>query len=541
MKKIITILLLVLTLFLTFACGNTAKSENNIINNNEATETKVVETNETINEKTVVSEKLYNREKISKDEILFPFGAPIENSPAFTGTTYIQNLIPLEDVYNFPESNEVSFEPGARSNWHRHGGMVVLVTAGVGYYQEEGKKAQILRPGDVVYIPEDVKHWHGATKDSWFSQICIYDKNFHSEIDEPSEPVTDEYYNNLDEEEYTGRTITNDDELMFHYDKTPLNFETFSGPAYVTDIVGSDNPAKAPSLHNVVFKDGVYNNWHSHEGGQILIVTDGIGFHQIEGQDVEILRPGDVAFCPPGVMHWHGGAKGCTFAHLAANSNPERPGVTWGDRLSEESFNKLNEELKKLDTNDKNDKLKISKDAIISNSENANIITEDNNQPTSKTLVVYYSAQNHTKRVAEQIANKTGADIFEVVPESIYSEADLDWTDRSSRVSKEHDDKTLQDIKLTNINVPNWNDYDTVYLGYPIWWGDAAWPINNFVKGNDFSGKKVIPFCTSTSSGIGRSDKLLKDMTNTGDWVEGHRFYQGVSEDEVIKWVDSLN
>ncbi|MBR0039243.1 MAG: flavodoxin [Lachnospiraceae bacterium] len=172
----------------------------------------------------------------------------------------------------------------------------------------------------------------------------------------------------------------------------------------------------------------------------------------------------------------------------------------------------------------------------MNNNDNENTANTKN-----KTLVVYYSAQNHTKRVAEQIANKTGADIFEVVPKNIYTEADLDWTDRNSRVTKEHDDESLQNIELTNINVPNWEDYDTVYIGYPIWWGIAAWPINNFVKGNDFTGKKVIPFCTSTSSGVGRSDKLLKEMTNTGDWSNGHRFYQGVSEDEVIKWVESVN
>lgn len=220
-KRIIAFAVGILALLMV-ACGNSSVMQNNPTNVVESS-TLMTESSENQN---IASQDVqsgsYNRGKIDKNEIEFPLGNAITNSPAFTGTPYIQNLIPLEDVYNFPESNEVSFEPGARSNWHRHGGMVVLVTAGVGYYQEEGKKAQILRPGDVVYIPEDVKHWHGATKDSWFSQICIYDKNFHSEIDEPSEPVTDEYYNNLDEEEYTGRTITNDDELMFHYEKTPL-------------------------------------------------------------------------------------------------------------------------------------------------------------------------------------------------------------------------------------------------------------------------------------------------------------------------------
>ena len=129
---------------------------------------------------------------------------------------------------------------------------------------------------------------------------------------------------------------------------------------------------------------------------------------------------------------------------------------------------------------------------------------EENNNTTtsanSKTLVVYYSAQTHTRRVAERIAKNLNADIFEIVPEDVYSEDDLNWTNTSSRVCKEHDDESLRDIKLKSTNVPNWKDYDTVILGYPIWWGIAAWPTDTFVKANDFTGKTVIPFCTSYSS-----------------------------------------
>lgn len=159
---------------------------------------------------------------------------------------------------------------------------------------------------------------------------------------------------------------------------------------------------------------------------------------------------------------------------------------------------------------------------------------------SSKILVAYFSAQTHTKRVAEHIVERLNADIFEMEPVDAYSEADLNYNDSNSRVCKEHNNESLQDVKLKNINVPNFEDYDTIFLGYPIWWGNAAWPINDFVKNNDFTGKKVIPFCTSQSSGIGNSDKSLKEMTNTGDWVEGKRFQQNVNLDEVSEWVDSV-
>lgn len=158
----------------------------------------------------------------------------------------------------------------------------------------------------------------------------------------------------------------------------------------------------------------------------------------------------------------------------------------------------------------------------------------------SKTLVVYYSAQNHTKSVAEKIAQNLNADIFEIEPEEKYSEEDLNWTNRNSRVSKEHDDESLRDIKLKKDTVDNWSDYDTVLIGYPIWWGIAAWPVDTFVKANDFNGKTVIPFCTSASSGLGQSGKLLEREANGGDWKNGQRFNERPSDSTIKNWTDSI-
>ena len=167
--------------------------------------------------------------------------------------------------------------------------------------------------------------------------------------------------------------------------------------------------------------------------------------------------------------------------------------------------------------------------------------SEPETQPeTGKTLVVYYSASGNTERVAKDIAEAAGADLFEIVPAELYTSDDLNWTNPDSRVSREHDDESLRDVPLTTTEVPDWDSYDTVFIGYPIWWGIAAWPVDTFVKNNDFTGKTVIPFATSSSSGMGQSGSLLADMAGTGEWQEGQRFSSGVSSDDVQSWVNGL-
>ena len=158
-----------------------------------------------------------------------------------------------------------------------------------------------------------------------------------------------------------------------------------------------------------------------------------------------------------------------------------------------------------------------------------------------KTLVVYYSAEDHTRKIAKEVAENLGADIFEIIPNPIYEPADLDWTNTDSRVSQENDNPSLREnIKLLNNEVPDWANYDRVILGYPIWWGIAAWPVNTFVKSQDWTGKTVLPFCTSHSSGLGDSDLLLKEDSNGGDWQEGVRFFQDTPSAKIKSWTDSL-
>lgn len=170
---------------------------------------------------------------------------------------------------------------------------------------------------------------------------------------------------------------------------------------------------------------------------------------------------------------------------------------------------------------------------------------EPSSQPETEgeaggTLVVYYSATGNTEQVANYIANITGGDLFELEPAEPYTSDDLDWTDDNSRVSQEYYDESLRDMELVADTVENWDSYDTVFIGYPIWWGIAAWPTDGFVEANDFTGKTVIPFCTSASSGLGESGELLAELAGTGDWQEGMRFRSSASEADVQEWIDSL-
>ena len=156
------------------------------------------------------------------------------------------------------------------------------------------------------------------------------------------------------------------------------------------------------------------------------------------------------------------------------------------------------------------------------------------------TLVVYYSATGNTEAVASYIAEYTDGDLFELEPVEPYTDDDLNWTDDNSRVTRENEDESLRDVELVADTVENWDSYDTVFIGYPIWWGIAAWPVDTFVEANDFTGKTVIPFCTSSSSGLGESGELLSEMAGTGDWQEGMRFRSSASEEDVQEWIESL-
>lgn len=176
-------------------------------------------------------------------------------------------------------------------------------------------------------------------------------------------------------------------------------------------------------------------------------------------------------------------------------------------------------------------------------SESTDESTDENGTLTSeggKTLVVYFSATGNTETAAQYIAAATNGELFEIEPSEPYTSDDLNWNDDNSRVMREHDNPEERDVELVVSTADNWNEYDTVFIGYPIWWGIAAWPVDTFVKANDFTGKTVIPFCTSSSSDLGESGTLLRDMAGTGNWLEGNRFSSNVSESDIQAWIADL-
>ena len=277
----------------------------------------------------------------TKEQMVFEFGETLP-SPPFTGEAWLKPMIAMDSVFNFPTTNCITFAPGAHSQWHRHGAMVVVGVAGIGLYQEEGKEPRLVYPGDVVEIPAGTRHFHGATAGSWFQQMVIYDAAWQpAEQAEEDNTLSDEQYAALMPKEIQP-VEPHADGLVFAPGDSLLSLPTFNGKIRLSDVLPGKNVAGSPGLHYVVFEPGVINAWHTHPGGQILIATDGIGYHQIEGQPVEVLRPGDVVMCPPDVKHWHGAALNSRFAHLAAGTNPDRPAVVWTEEmLSKEEYEAL--------------------------------------------------------------------------------------------------------------------------------------------------------------------------------------------------------
>lgn len=155
-----------------------------------------------------------------------------------------------------------------------------------------------------------------------------------------------------------------------------------------------------------------------------------------------------------------------------------------------------------------------------------------------KTLVVYFSASGNTKAVAETIIGHIDADSYELVPVEPYTDADLDWTNPGSRVNAEHNDPSHR-TTITG-ELPDLAAYDTIFVGYPLWWREAPSIVWNWVENADLSGKTMIPFCTSTTNGIEGSVETLRGMAPAADWLEGHRFGENLDATAVTAWVDSL-
>ena len=165
--------------------------------------------------------------------------------------------------------------------------------------------------------------------------------------------------------------------------------------------------------------------------------------------------------------------------------------------------------------------------------------TEDTDvQEKSKVLVIYFSATGTTAGIGRKIANITGADIYEIKAAQEYTAADLNWNDSDSRTTKEQDDPSARpEIGSNQVSL---DGYTTIFIGYPIWWGEEPRIMDTFVESYDFGGITMIPFCTSGSSGIGRSGRNLADKAGSGRWLDGKRFGAGASEDSIRSWIEGI-
>ena len=165
--------------------------------------------------------------------------------------------------------------------------------------------------------------------------------------------------------------------------------------------------------------------------------------------------------------------------------------------------------------------------------------TDNQDAQEHKILVAYFSATGTTKGVAEHIANGLNADIYEIVPEEAYTDADLDYNDNNSRTTIEMNDPDAR--PAISGSVENMEQYDIIFVGYPIWWGEAPRIASTFMESYDFSGKTIVPFCTSGGSGIGSSASNLERLTSGATWLDGRRLNGSDSQDTVMEWVDSLD
>lgn len=207
----------------------------------------------------------------------------------------------------------------------------------------------------------------------------------------------------------------------------------------------------------------------------------------------------------------------CIFGYLIINNANKTKNENTTDNNSNASIKKENDE--QIQNNTKDDEMPKTKEST-----------------DRKIAVVFFSATGTTKTVAEYIGDETNGDIIEIIPKEKYTSDDLNYNNNNSRTSKEQNDKNSRPEIINNINV---DEYDVIFLGYPIWWGDAPRIIQTFMESVDLSGKTVIPFCTSGSSEISTSEETLKSYNSDINWISGKRLE--TSKSEVKSWINSLN
>lgn len=260
-------------------------------------------------------------------------------SPKFTGTSYMNWLTQYNEETKIPAFGQVTFEPCTRTDWHYHdGGQILFVTEGVGVFEMEGEPARLMQAGDVILIPPGKKHFHSAINDSWFAHIAI---GVNPDVGTTNwlDKVTDDEYNAAVEEARANGTIREKSNIMFPKGDL-LKKKGYSGTVYKNKLVENKTTFNCPEVDNYTMEKGARTDWHSHESGQLIIVTNGTGLYQEEGSDVRVVKAGDVIETKPGVKHWHGAANE-QFAYIAVNGNPGHDKITWDKAVTDEEYNSV--------------------------------------------------------------------------------------------------------------------------------------------------------------------------------------------------------
>ena len=274
---------------------------------------------------------------MNADKINYVFPRGSENPvPNFTGTSYLNFLTGYDETMKIPSMGLVTFEPCTRTDWHSHDGeQILLVTEGKGIFKMEGEDARYMMPGDVILIPPGKKHVHAAADDSWFAHIAL-STNPNAGTTNWFEKVSDEEYAQFVAEAKAQPARTVDNTTMFPIGNS-FSGEGYTGTIHKNTLVEYESVWNCPEVNNYTFEAGARTAWHSHEGGQIIAVTNGTGVYQEEGGEPRIIKAGDVITAAPGVKHWHGAADG-NFAYIAVNGDPGNDKITWDKAVTEEEY-----------------------------------------------------------------------------------------------------------------------------------------------------------------------------------------------------------
>ena len=279
---------------------------------------------------------IINADKI---ENVFAKGDVNPASPKFTGVSYMNWLTNYNEETKIPAFGQVTFEPCTRTDWHYHdGGQILLVTEGVGVFEMKGEPARLMQAGDVILIPPGKKHIHSAIDDSEFAHIAIGVNPNVGTTNWLDKVTDDEYYAAVKTARENG-TIREKSDTMFPKGEE-FAADGYSGKIYKNVLVENESVYNCPEVDFYTMESGSRTAWHSHEGGQFIIVTNGTGLYREENGDIRVVKAGDVIETKPGVRHWHGAASE-QFSYIAVNGNPGHDKITWDKAVTDEEYNSV--------------------------------------------------------------------------------------------------------------------------------------------------------------------------------------------------------